>query len=696
MGRDWMCDNNQYGGKMYLHKLSITNFRKYGGTDNTPGIVITFNKGLNVLIGENESGKTSIVDAIRYVLQTQSYDYTRIDELDFHYNNKDRAKTLKIECEFKGFSDAEAGNFLEWIGFDENNEYVLKVWLSAEIKDNRIIQEIRAGMDNVGTQLDAGARDLLRVTYLKPLRDAELEMSAGRRSRFAQLLKSRDEFKCKTKQEEKEHPLSKLVALADAGISDYFSGKNEFAAKRNEQAIELIDTLIDNYRSKGDPNSTVVADELEKIKDSLRDSYQTDGRNIIDIIKDNLASFTSSGREIEPFITLSGVELWAIIQRLTLNIDHNPPSLGLMNLLYIAAELMLLKRDNHTGLRLAIIEELEAHLHPHYQINTLKYFTENIEDIGQVFITTHSVILGSSVPLSTLIICTATNVFPMGQDTNGDSYTELEELDEKFLDRFLDATKANIFFAKGVIFVEGDSENLLIPAIASVIDLPLHRYGVSIVNVGGTVWERYVKAFRRKDNKKMSIRVAVVADGDIPVREFLLDYPPSVYVWQDNSEKYYVSTSIDSINEIIRSKGGSDLYTKNNKQKLNKDRVDDYLEQVFGQPQKSEKKSEYEYHSYNKWTLEFNIAKSCLKEMYLEALDKANKLASKKIKIPADTNDPYKLVKPVLTGISKAMTAQFLAEFIYEKGNSLKKSIIADDNLHYIVNAIRFACGEDI
>ena len=188
-----------------------------------------------MLIGENESGKTSIVDAIRYVLQTQSYDFTRIDEIDFHYSNGDRAKSLKIECEFKGFTNAEAGNFLEWIGFDDNNEYVLRVWLSAEIKDNRIIQEIRAGIDNVGTQLDAGARDLLRITYLKPLRDAEMEMAAGRRSRFAQLLKSRSEFKCKTKQEEKDHPLSKLVDLADSGISDYFSGKNEFTDKKNKR-----------------------------------------------------------------------------------------------------------------------------------------------------------------------------------------------------------------------------------------------------------------------------------------------------------------------------------------------------------------------------------------------------------------------------------------------------------------------------
>jgi len=681
---------------MYLHKLSITNFRKYGGSDDKPGIVIEFNKGLNVLIGENESGKTSIVDAIRYVLQTQSYDFTRIDEIDFHYSTGDRAKSLKIECEFKGFTDAEAGNYLEWIGFDDNNEYVLRVWLSAEIKDNRIIQEIRAGIDNVGTQLDAGARDLLRVTYLKPLRDAEMEMAAGRRSRFAQLLKSRSEFKCKTKQEEKDHPLSKLVDLADSGISDYFSGKNEFTDKKNKEALELIKPLIDNYRSKGDPDSMAIAEELENIITHLSNNNLVDGKAIIETIKDNLTSFTSAGKKIEPFVTLSGVELWAIIQRLTLNIDNNPPSLGLMNLLYIAAELMLLKREKHTGLKLAIIEELEAHLHPHYQINTLKYFSDNVSVNGQVILTTHSVILGSSVPISNLYICSSDDVIPMGRNSKGMSYTELDDQDERFLGRFLDATKANIFFAKGIIFVEGDAENLLVPAISSAIDLPLHKYGVSVVNVGSTAWKRYVNAFRRKDNMVIKIKVAVIADGDVPVEEYLLDYPPDVYEWKDNNEKWFVSTSMDEINKIIQDHDGQIMYTKKDKHKLSSDRINEYLYQVLGQPPKSVKKSESEFHSYNDWTLEFNIAKSCLREMYLRALGEAKILTLKNVKIPKDISNPYKLVKPVLNGLSKAVTAQFLAEYINEKGSTLKSQIIADDSLRYIVDAIKFACGEPV
>jgi putative ATP-dependent endonuclease of OLD family len=51
----------------------------------------------------------------------------------------------------------------------------------------------------------------------------------------------------------------------------------------------------------------------------------------------------------------------------------------------------------------------------------------------------------------------------------GAGYTKLEKKDYKFLDTFLDVTKSNLFFAKGVILVEGWAEEILIPVIAEVL-----------------------------------------------------------------------------------------------------------------------------------------------------------------------------------------------------------------------------------
>lgn len=58
---------------MYLSILRLWNFRKYAGADNKPGLEIHFQKGVNVLIGENDSGKTAIVDAIRLCTENSKW-----------------------------------------------------------------------------------------------------------------------------------------------------------------------------------------------------------------------------------------------------------------------------------------------------------------------------------------------------------------------------------------------------------------------------------------------------------------------------------------------------------------------------------------------------------------------------------------------------------------------------------------------
>ena len=131
---------------MYLSELKIWNFRKYGIIGEKfetaePGIIVHFNEGVNVLVGENDSGKTTIIDAIRYVLKTQSLEYFQVEEKDFHESKSgDRMSELRIECTFSGFSPngSDGSHFLEWIGFDNDNKFLLKVWLYAKRKDNNI------------------------------------------------------------------------------------------------------------------------------------------------------------------------------------------------------------------------------------------------------------------------------------------------------------------------------------------------------------------------------------------------------------------------------------------------------------------------------------------------------------------------------------------------------------------------------
>ena len=391
---------------MYLSELKLWNFRKYGIGEGypdkqEPGLSLQLEPGLNVLIGENDSGKTAIIDAIRYTLGTQSGEWIRFEETDFHGNGDSRATTYKIESVFRGFTHAEAGPFLEWLGFEEANgrkDYVLHLRLTGQIKPDRIVTDLRAGPDEIGKPLDGEARARLRVTYLKPLRDAESELTAGRRSRFAQILRAHPHFqKTAIDGVPQQHELERYIAEANQKIRDHF--KSDGAGK----ASDLLRTL-----------------------------------------NDYLVSFFAEGDDRTASVKIAGSELADILKRLELSLEDNRAGLGTLNLLYVAAELLLLQGDNFPGLRLAMIEELEAHLHPQAQLRLIHFLTHKGAS-SQYLLTTHSTTLGASMELKKLVICRDNKVFPMGP-----AFTELEPKNYGFLERFLDATKANLFFAKGV------------------------------------------------------------------------------------------------------------------------------------------------------------------------------------------------------------------------------------------------------
>jgi putative ATP-dependent endonuclease of OLD family len=348
---------------MFLSELKIWNFRKYGtGGSGAPGLYLRLNKGLNLLVGENDSGKTAIIDAVKFVLQTQSYDYQWLEEEDFFLQPEpgptdiNRAKSLKIECIFRGFDaeNNEAANFLEWLGIEKNkdghDQYFLKVTLNAERKDRKISYNIKAGPDDEGIQLDGAARDFLRVTYLKPLRDAERELIPGRRSRLAQILKSHEAF---SSVPEADHTITKIAEKANKQIEGYFKGK--------------------------DKNNSDIPDQS--------------GKHLLSDINEYLKEFFTE-KEINKIakFKLSGQSLSGILEKLILDLVEENSGLGSYNRLYIATELLLLKRTNYYGLKLLLIEEVEAHLHPQAQLRLIEYLQNEIAGKSgvQLIMTTHA------------------------------------------------------------------------------------------------------------------------------------------------------------------------------------------------------------------------------------------------------------------------------------------------------------------
>lgn len=183
---------------MYLEQVSIKGFRLFENLD------LVLNPGLNVLVGENDSGKTSLIDAIRHVLGSNSSERAFISETDFHEN----ADTFSIQLKFSKV-EAHAHRFVEHLSHEEyqddngvtKRKPVLYVQLSAKKtgKERRgypyIQTDLRSGHDGNGLHLEAEIRDFLATTYLKPLRDAEAELSSGRASRLSQILNSSKEIR---------------------------------------------------------------------------------------------------------------------------------------------------------------------------------------------------------------------------------------------------------------------------------------------------------------------------------------------------------------------------------------------------------------------------------------------------------------------------------------------------------------------
>ena len=224
-------------------------------------------------------------------------------------------------------------------------------------------------------------------------------MSAGRSSRISQILFNHPAFKDKT-----DHELIRIFKDANRDIERYFTEDDE-------------------------------------------------GKVILHSIRDNLASFNEKDQPSNAELKTSDIQLKSILESLSLNAPEIQPGLGELNLLFIAAELLLLKDDTDGGLKLAMIEELEAHLHPQAQLRLISYLqNEYSENDVQIIISTHSPILGSKINLKNLILIKN----GCGYDLS-EGETALNKGDYLFLQRFLDATKSNLFFAKGIIMVEGDA-----------------------------------------------------------------------------------------------------------------------------------------------------------------------------------------------------------------------------------------------
>ena len=656
---------------MYLSSITITNFRQFG--DGDAALHVAFNKGVTALVGRNDSGKSAVIDAIRYALLTRDQEFNRIQPEDFHLDrNGKQAANIFLRCALSGLDDDEKGAFAEYLSFASDQVSLIVNWTAKRLNDSPAARRwvdvsVRSGIDGAGPPFEAAIRELLSSAYLRPLRDAEREMSPGRGSRLSQILANVAGISQGDAFSDDAPPADEVAVsrLSLLGLTDYL----RYSVKKHEGVAGAEKAINTQYLVP----LSLTGDALQgKIDMTEGGTDRTRLRQILERLELGLLDATTGD-------------------------VRGRYGLGSNNLLYMACELLLLGREPD-GLPMLLIEEPEAHLHPQRQLRLMEFLAMaaagKVKDSKrpvQVILSTHSPNLASRIPLTNMVLLEGSRAYSLAHN-----HTKLEAGDYRFLQRFLDVTKANLFFAHGVIVVEGDAEAILFPVLARLLGTDLTEHGVSIVNVGGKGLRRYSSIFQRRDEgaPTLTVPVACVADMDV-----MPDCAPAIMglVTGDDDAKWTPSRRRW---KVLRDFGDSD---KSPEQALSERRTS--LQSNDGQSVRT--------FVSDHWTLEYDLAFCGLAEEVFVAAslalesDAVNADKKRKATVEAAARSTFKEMEVAAEGnrtvlctqvyeifhsgsASKTISAQYLAEALSEAGD-----VTPFDNVafaaklpRYIVDAI--------
>lgn len=480
--------------------VKIENYRCFGSRTE-----IKLKPGINVFIGENNSGKTTVLNALGFLFDKRGRSQLGID--DFNKNLEPSTKAPKI---------------------------IVTVTLSSTGKDTI---EDKALVATWLTSIEEAWEAQLIYSYHLPEEDeeefrSELEKIADSKDHFWKTLEN---FQTKYvsriycgNEEDRRRPepdsLDKfemrfLKAIRDAE-SEMFSGSQPLLRK-------MLQQVLDNHKT-----------EEEKLE--LTEAFQKDATILLNGMKKRLDTNTlfslvddvgaSEGGSPTVEGRLTEIDL---LKALNLAIPHHDTSipltqngLGYNNLIYIALLLQSMefsaseKRGlNAVAYSMLAVEEPEAHLHPALQYKLLKYFTKQ-DQTRQMFITTHSTHITAGAGLDPIISLSSNSSGEMVVVYPSECFQENASglTSKKYVERYLDATKSNMLFNKGVLFVEGIAEQLLIPTLAEYVpECDLEKQHVTVINVGGSTCKHFLPIFgawTRTGAPHLQCKVSCIPDGD--------------------------------------------------------------------------------------------------------------------------------------------------------------------------------------
>jgi putative ATP-dependent endonuclease of OLD family len=436
-----------------------------------------------VLVGENKAGKSNFIHALRLILDPSLSELDRqLEAQDFWDGGEPfQGREIKIVVQFTDFADDPNPDYLPiallsgpCLVQTEPQKVAQLTYLYSNTKrqdepEKSDINDYESkvfGGNDPDKRINIGyIRRNLPIQLIEALRDIATDNRVWRRS-----------------------PLKQLVELSDLDLNQ-LEPYADRVKKVSDEVLKLI------------PLNSLDAEIKRRLNEMIGELYTVD-----------------------PELGLNAITANALQEDLRLYADGNKhrtldrTSLGLQNSLYLTLLSLLIEKQEikrsqkeERFLPIIALEEPEAHLHPHLQRLVFNDFLERARQRKQpVIITTHSPHLVSAAKIEDLVLlmekaeigCVAKSAYSFMQS--------LDERSQKDLARFMDITKSEMLFSKGVIFVEGDVEALLVGEFAKKLGKPLDKFGISICNVYGVHFRHVVMlAFN------FGIPFVILTDGDI-------------------------------------------------------------------------------------------------------------------------------------------------------------------------------------
>lgn len=511
---------------MKISKIQVKNFRLL------KDLKLDLEEVLSIVIGKNNCGKTSLLSVLnKFIgdkLSNNSFSYD-----DFNIELKNYIYSC-IEDNKKCWGKQDGISLLIFIEYDENDDLsnISDLMLDLNPDNKTVVLKFEYSLDNDNFNKMKEKFEEYKSKHL--ISSATNELGC-----FENFIKSNHKkfFKISRKavrfdNDIQDVNLGEFIDLdkKKVDISKIINFKH-IGARRSVTNIEndgTLSALSSKYYEKSEINDA-QSDAIEKFEDTL---IATDSKLSLvydDLFKDvveKVKKFGGIKRDETVIKIVSSLQRKELLKGNTTVVydDNNhylPESyngLGYLNLISMIFEIETLlsefRKDNKKEMKpadvnLLFIEEPEAHTHPQMQY----IFIKNIKDILrdgsdgssgnksfklQTIISTHSSHIVSECNFDDI------KYFKKNRANSVESKNlkllEIEYSKEKdngknhfkFLKQYLTLNRAEIFFADKVIFIEGDTERILIPAMMKKIDeedtdvesVPLLSQNISIIEVG--------------------------------------------------------------------------------------------------------------------------------------------------------------------------------------------------------------------